>query len=117
MDDSRRVIAAMAAKCRDTIRASDEEDSRLPPPLHPKHLLWMCEQVVEHGEKAKLTKLHRWIGFVQAGMLANRMLTLEQIKHLFDQMKEAQCQVHEDLDLADHLNVADSFAFELGGQG
>jgi len=117
MDDTRLLIAAMAARCHDVIRASNEEEKNLPVALHPRHLLWMCSQIQEHAQNSSLLKLHRWIGFVQAGILANRMLDLEQTKAMFDAAKQMQRATTEEQDLVDHLNVHSSFEFDLGGQG
>ncbi len=77
----------------------------------------MCNQIQEHAQNSSLLRLHRWIGFVQAGILANRMLDLDQIKAMFDAAKQLHCASAEDQDLIDHLNVASSFKFDLGGQG
>jgi hypothetical protein len=117
MDDTRLLIAAMAARCRDVIRASNEEEANLPAALHAKHLLWMCNQIQEHAQNSSLLRLHRWIGFVQAGILANRMLDLEQIKAMFDAAKHLHHANTDEQDLIDHLNVDSSFKFDLGGQG
>ena len=117
MEDTRFLIAAMAAKCRDAIRGSSEEESSLPKPLQPKHLRWMCDQIQKHAQGTPVTRLHRWIGFVQAGILANRMLDLEQIKAMFEDIKKLHCLSSEDQDLIDHLDVESSFKLDLGGQG
>jgi hypothetical protein len=117
MDDTRLLIAAMAARCQDVIRASNEEEKNLPVALHPRHLLWMCNQIQEHAQHSSLLKLHRWIGFVQAGILANRMLDLEQTKAMFDAAKHIHRATTEEQDLVDHLNMDSSFEFDLGGQG
>src|SRR5688500_13449982 len=69
MDDTRFLVAAMAARCRDAIRVSNEEEKDLPKALHPRHLLWMCDQIQKHAHDASVTRLHRWLGFVQAGIL------------------------------------------------
>ena len=117
MDDSRFAVAAMAAKCRDAIRGSNEEDSRLPKALQPKHLLWMCEQIQKHAQTSSAARLQRWLGFVQAGILANRMLNLDQIKAMFDEIKKSHGVTSADHDLIDHLNVDNAFGIDLGGQG
>jgi hypothetical protein len=117
MDDTRSLIAEMAAKCQFVLRGSNEEERNLPKTLHPKHLLWMCEQIRKHAQMSPVTRLHRWIGFVQAGILANRMLDLEQIKAMFDEVKKSHTVTSEDRDLVDHLDVDSSFKLDLGGQG
>ena len=117
MEDSRDLVAAMAAKCRDVIRGSNEQEMSLPKALHPKHLLWMCDQFQKHAQTSPVTKLHRWIGFVQSGILANRMLDLEQIKVMFFEVKKSHAAGGDDADLLDHLDVDSSFKLDLGGQG
>lgn len=117
MDDNRLIVAAMAARCQEAIRSSNEEEKGLPKALHPRHLLWMCDQIQKHAQDASVTRLHRWLGFVQAGILANRMLGLEQIKAMFDELKKSHSPSNEDQDLIDHLAVDSSFRMELGGQG
>jgi hypothetical protein len=117
MEDTRFLVAAMAAKCREAIRGSNEEESSLPKALHPKHLLWMCDQIQKHAQRSPVIRLHRWIGFVQAGILANRMLDLDQIKAMFDEVKKSHSVGSEDQDLIDHLDVYSSFKLDLGDQG
>lgn len=117
MEDTRLLIAEMAAKCQVVIRGSNEEEGSLPKALHPKHLLWMCEQIRKHAQGSPETRLQRWIGFVQAGILANRMLDLEQIKAMHDEVYKSQGVSSEDRDLIDHLDVKNSFEFDIGGQG
>jgi hypothetical protein len=117
MEDTRFLIAAMAAKCRDAIRGSNEEENSLPKALHAKHLRWMCDQIQKHAQGSPVTRLHRWIGFVQAGILANRMLDLEQIKAMYDEVKKSHEVSSGDRDLTDHLDLNSSFKLDLGGQG
>jgi hypothetical protein len=117
MEDTRFLVAAMAGKCRDVIRGSNEEEKSLPKALHPKHVLWMCDQIQKHVQEWPVTKLHRWIGFVQSAILANQMLTLEQIKGMFNEVKQSHGVSSEDQDLMDHLDVSSSFKLDLGGQG
>ena len=117
MEDSRLLVAGMAAQCRAAIRRSNEQENSLPKALHPQHLLWMCDQIEKHAQDSSVSRLHRWLGFVQAGLLANRMLDLDQIKAMFDQLKKSQRIRGEDQDLIDHLDVDSSFKMDLGGQG
>ena len=78
----------------------------------------MCDQIEKHAEGGPATKLHRWIGFVQAAMLANRMLDLDGLKAMFDKAKAAHEGTSEDSeDLIDHLDPTSSFEFDIGGQG
>jgi hypothetical protein len=108
-------VVAIAEKYRSLILESDAPDSDFPKELRRKHLLWMCNQIEEHAEDAPATKLHRWIGFVQAALLANRTLDLDRLKTMFDEAKLAHGQTAEDL--VDHLDPTSSFEFDIGGQG
>ena len=115
MENTSLLIVAMAEQCRSVIQRWDKTVPTLPKALQPKHLLWMCDQIEEHAENGPATKVHRWIGFVQAAMLANQMLDLDGLKAMFDQ---AKCAHGEDSDdLADHLDPTSSFEFDIGGQG
>ena len=50
--------------------------------LHPEHLLWMCitmRRNIEKGNSAfPVDKYSRWLGFVQAGLIANKFTDVEQ---------------------------------------
>jgi hypothetical protein len=105
----------MAEECQDLIKAWDKPLLDQPASLRLKHLQWMCNRVTEQADNWPKTKLHRWIGFIQAGMIANRLLRLEDAKRMFDEAKEAHPGI--DQDLLDHLNPDDSFELEFGGQG
>ena len=117
MVDTRSLVAAMAAQCRNVIGAAHEDETILPKELHPKHLFWMCDQIIEHSQEWPAAKLHRWLGFVQCALLAHRMLTLEQVKRMFADVKKSHGLSSEDEDLVDHLDPSSSFLLELGGQG
>jgi hypothetical protein len=77
----------------------------------------MCSEIQTHALNWPLAKLNRWIGFVQTGILANRILRLDQIKAMFDGLKQRQPQADVDQDLLDHLDLQQTFELELGGQG
>lgn len=117
MNRERLLIAAMAEQCKPYLRRPGPSSSDLPRPLHPKHLHWMCEQVVKRADDWPTTKLHRWLGFVQSGILANRLLDFEGIKAMFDESKHTYGAGEADNDLADHLDPTNSFEFDIGGQG
>jgi hypothetical protein len=118
MENSSLLVVAMAERCRGVIQQWDKPAPGLPKALQPRHLLWMCDQIDKHAEGGPSTKLHRWIGFVQAAMLANRMLDLDELKAMFDEAKRAYGESPEDFeDLIDHLDPASSFTFDIGGQG
>jgi len=117
MEQGSLLIVAMAEKCRETICRSQKPNLALPAPLGPKHLLWMCEQIREHAERWPAARLHRWMGFLQAGIIANRMLTLDEAKAMFDTAKNCYGEGGDDRDLIDHLNAQSAFEIEIGGQG
>ncbi len=118
MDNGSLLIAAMAEKCRRVLQEWDKYDPRLPKALQQKHLVWMCNKIEEHSEVGPDTKLHRWIGFIQGAMLANRMLDLDDLKAMFDEAKRAHGEASDDLeDLLDHLDPTNSFELDIGGQG
>jgi hypothetical protein len=118
MDNTSLLIVAMAEQCRNLIQQWNKPAPGLPKALQPKHLLWMCNQIEKHAEGGPVTKLHRWIGFVQAAMLANRMLNLDGLKAMFDEAKRSHGETGADgEDLMDHLDPTSSFEFDLGGQG
>ena len=109
------LIVAMAEQCRDLIEAWDRPALDQPASLQLKHLEWMCNQVAEQTGAWPETKLHRWIGFIQAGMIANRLLRLDGAKRMFDAAKNAHPGL--DQDLLDHLDPDDCFELDIGGQG
>lgn len=118
MNQTRSLLLAMAERCSSLIRQSTNSDSDLPQPLRPRHLLWMCNQISDRAEEWPATKQHRWIGFIQCGMLANRMLDLKGAKAMFDEAKKAHAASgDEEDDLLDHLDPDSSFRLDLGGQG
>lgn len=117
MINERLLVLAMAEQCKPHLRGAISNDSDLPQPVHPKHLLWMCEQIAEHSDDWPITKLHRWLGFVQCGILSNRILNFEGIKSMFEDSKNAYGIGAIDSDLADHLDPHNSFEFDIGGQG
>ena len=96
MDNLSLLVAAMAEQCRGRILEWDAPDVSLPKALQPKHLLWMCNKIEEHAENGRVTKLHRWIGFVQCAMLAHRMLDLDAAKAMFNEAKVAHGETGED---------------------
>jgi hypothetical protein len=118
VDQANLLVRAMAERCLRIIQ-DKPEDVRfaLPEPLRPNHLRRMCSLIVEHAEDWPATKLHRWIGFVQAGMVANLMLDLDGAKAMFNDVKEQYGSITNDQELVDHLDPATSFEMEIGGQG
>jgi hypothetical protein len=115
MDTASLLIRAMAEECKGLILEWNKPASDLPEALRPEHLELMCDRIKEHAEDWSATKLHRWIGFVQCAMMANRILDLDGIKSMFDKAKNAYGEVNEDL--RDHLDPRDYFQFDIGGEG
>jgi hypothetical protein len=116
MDNISMLVVAMATQCRALIQKSKKTDSDLPQVLHRNHLLWMCDRIENLAEEWPATKLHRWIGFVQCGMLANRMVDFGEVKAMFDEAKNAYGGSGEDEDLIDHLDPTSSYEFDVGGE-
>jgi hypothetical protein len=117
MENANLLVVAMAEQCKALIQQSTQADTDLPKALHPYHLLWMCERIKKHAGEWPSTKLHRWIGFIQCGMMANQMLDFQETKVMFDQAKNAHGSSGEDEDLIDHLDPESSFKLDIGGQG
>ena len=115
MDNTSLLVVAMVEQCKGAILEWNGPESDLPTPLQPKHLEWMCDNIEKHAEDWPATKLHRWIGFVQCAMLANRMLDLDGAKAMFDEAKVAYGEISEDL--FDHLDPACPFDVDIGGEG
>jgi hypothetical protein len=123
MTNSSLLIAAMAEECRARVAASTANESLseqnptgdLPTALQPEHLDAMCQVIVKNAEAWPETRLHRWIGFIQGGMLANRIIDIEQMKAMFDQAELAYGELVDDL--IDHLDCLNPFELDLGGQG
>lgn len=118
VEQTQLLIAAMAQRCQNILQ-DKTEDVRfgLPNTLRPKHLRWMCKEIAEHAGEWPTHKSHRWIGFVQAGMIANYMLDLDGAKAMFNQLREQYGAISNDQDLLDHLDPSKDFEMETGGEG
>ena len=117
MEQATCLIVAMADKCRRAIQTGATSAADLPTEVQPQHLLWMCDRIRDHAADWPLTKLHRWIGFIQAAMIASRMLDLAGAKSMFDEAKAAHGEFAPDADLIDHLDPSKSYRMEIGGEG
>ena len=115
MDNSNLLVVAMAEECRRIILQWHDDDPNLPKPLRRKHLERMCERIEKHSEDWPASRLHRWIGFIQCALIANRIIDLSEAKQMFDRVKVAYPEA--DADLLDHLDPTDSFEIDLGGPG
>jgi hypothetical protein len=118
MDQSNLLVLAMAERCLEILNRKPADDRfALQAPLRPEHLRWMCKTLTEHAEDWPATKSHRWLGFVQAGLIANLVLDLDGAKRMFGAIKETYGPATKDQDLLDHLNPSASFEMDIGGQG
>jgi hypothetical protein len=72
MENANLLVIAMAQKCRGLIQEWETPDVNLPEALQPKHLLWICDEIDKHAEDIPANRVHRWIGFIQAAMMAHR---------------------------------------------
>lgn len=117
MEDSKLLIVAMSEQCIALILKTQKSEPVLPEVLQPAHLLWMCDQIANNAEDWTEPKLHRWLGFIQSGMLANQMLTFEELKVMFQNAKNSYGAKGDDQELIDHLDPHNSFRMDLGGEG
>jgi hypothetical protein len=67
---------------QDTIAQSDSN------PVDRKHLGWMCDQVISHEKDWSCTRLHRWVGFIQAGFMVHGIITLDTERNRVRDLKE-----------------------------
>jgi len=116
MDSASQIVVGMAEECRVLIEGSKQSDPSLPTPLQAGHLLWMSRQIAEHADEWPVTKLHRWIGYVQCGMVANRLLDFDGAKAMFQKVRKASDGGGLDQDLIDHLDPENVFRLEIGGE-
>jgi hypothetical protein len=75
----------------------------------------MCKRIVKHAEDWPAIKLHRWLGFRQAGMIAKSHAGPDRAKAMFNKVKGEYGPLANDHGLLDHLDPTQSF--EVGGQG
>ena len=117
MEQKELLIVAMARQCRTLIQKSEKANLDLPHPLQQRHLFWMCSRIEDHAQDWPATKLHRWLGFIQCAMIANRMLNLDGAMAMFREAKNAYGSSGDDEDLVNHLDPSNAFEIEVGGQG
>ena len=115
MSNETILAVIMAEKCQGILRGRASALVDPPACLQPEHLTWMCAEIIRHADDWPATRSHRWLGFVQAAMIAGGMLRYSEAKAMFDLAQGPEATV--DQDLLDHLDPSNSFRFELGGQG
>ena len=116
MEKSKLLVVSMAEQCASIILKSNMCNWELPYTLQPKHLLWMCDEVANHARDWPAEKLHRWIGFVQCGLLANNILNLDEAKQMLAHAIEYYGHQDAEIDLIDHLEPNDSYTVEIGNE-
>jgi hypothetical protein len=108
-------MLAMIEECQDMIHKDMRPSDAFPAPLRKEHLLWMCDQLFDHVDGWTAAKMNRWVGFVQCALIANGTINLTQAKAMFEGAKNAFGE--PDQDLLDHLDPANNFEMEFGGEG
>jgi hypothetical protein len=114
MDNASLLTVAMAERCRHLLLDSGTGNRALPRCLQHSHLLWMCEKIETNAEEWPATKLHRWIGFLQAAMVAHKILDLDRAKAMFNKAKVAHSSADDEM--SDHLDLATEFILDIGGE-
>lgn len=51
-------------------------------PVALSHLAWMCEEIIANADKWPVTKLHRWLGFIQGCFVVYGISSIEEEKDL-----------------------------------
>ena len=77
----------------------------------------MCETICECIDEWPLAKLHRWLGYLQAGLIANGIVDEVRARRVSVELHSDLGTVVEDSDLADHLDPAHPFCMDIGGEG
>lgn len=121
MNNASLLLIAMAEQCRTLLQSSahdfqEPQHTPLPTRLGVRHLLLMCDQIEKNAEEWPETKQHRWIGFIQAGLMANRIIDMQGLREMFNDAKNAYGSGNEDIDLIDHLDPESDFKMDIGGE-
>jgi hypothetical protein len=68
-----------------TVRANTKSKSHpLDAQVQANHLLWMCGETrkgLEGGEEANVEKAMRWLGFIQGGLWAGGIYSIDDLKN------------------------------------
>jgi hypothetical protein len=105
----------MAEQYGEMMSAWDEPALNPPRSLQLRHLEWMCAEVAARVGSWPKTRLHRWLGFIQAGMIAHGLVLPEGQTSMLDEADRAHPDI--DQDLLDHLNADECFELDIGGEG
>ena len=84
--------------------------------LRTRHLLEMCEKIEKNADDWPVTKLHRWIGFIQGCLVMAGLTTIEKESQF---VRETKQKITETVDeeLKDHHDSDNHFELELGESG
>jgi hypothetical protein len=115
---------SVAEECRNAIRrALVEQEGTVPDPKQqldnptgPAHLLWMCDKIQAKVDDWPATRLHRWIGFIQCGMISMGLTDLDGARRIISEAKTIFAE-DEDQDLKDHQDPTNPFFLDIGGEG
>lgn len=86
------VTIAMTLKDRtkkylDLVGESDKDEDYTTG-VAPRYLVWMCDQIIENAASWPVTKLHRWVGYVQGSLVAHGLSNLETEKSIVREAKK-----------------------------
>lgn len=109
MTDTRSVVVAMARQYKRIISTAHFSRVEIPKALRVRHLSWMVDRVIEHSEDWPETRLHRWIGFIQSGMMANATLGLDVARDIFTTASNTVETCNDNL--IDHLDFENTYSF------
>lgn len=86
-----------------------------PPDERPRadHLLKMCEKIENHADEWPVTKLHRWVGFIQGSMVMAGLTTMEKESQFIRDLK-MNLRETVDIELKDHRDPESEFELDLG---
>lgn len=90
---ARHMAVRYASKLAERLEEFRIEDKELPTSdTSVRHLIWMCQQIVEHTgyvpNEWSVTKLHRWIGYIQGVMVARGFTTVLREREDYKQLKQ-----------------------------
>jgi len=115
MQQHELMMVAMAEKCGQLLQESQTTNATLATVLQPAHLQWMCGQLQKHAEHWPQAKQHRWLGYIQAGLVAHGIIDLPKVKSMFDDAKVAYSDACGDW--LEHLDHESAYKVDIGGQG
>lgn len=64
------------------------DNNPLPEELRPSHAMWMCNMILANKETWGSTRMHRWVGFIQAVLILSGVTGLEWEKNRVRELKK-----------------------------